>query len=319
MKNRSHEKQGKPIRIITHQHPDTDAWLCAWLLCCNNPGRDCTLDFVPAGTCLPDDHPAWKTHEVIHVDTGGGKYDQHGKELEDSSSFELLVEDLCMRGDAAVQKLLPLANAADNARPIDPTSIHFLFTALPYCMKVKSGRKWEKRPDWAEIANNVFFVLDTMAAKWRADAKTTERFKRIAQIETLPNGLRFCALPNEPGLRVAAYDAGADVVAWTAPTNGGFNPAVQVSEAAAADLTPLIGKLRAAEAELRAVDVNGCDINQFREVPGIPGWFLHDSRRFLGSGTKTHPLTGDDLTKIKATIFFMIVRGELGKIEFGTR
>ena len=309
----------KPVKVITHIHPDTDAWACAWLLRDYYPEEvSVELGFVPAGTRLPEDDPDWEEYKIIHVDTGGGKFDQHGKELDHSSSFELLANGLGYRGDVAVEKLIVMTNNADNARTMDPTSIHYLISALHFSCKA-SAWKYEKEVDWAMVLDRVFFILDTMASKWRADAAVALKFDNSENIETLANGLRFCALTASPGLRHEAYQRGADVVVWVAPAKGGFYPAVQVNENCKADLTPLIALLRSEEARCRGVDTSKLNLEQFRSVKGIPGWFLHDSRRFLGSGTKSHPLTGDDLTKMKAAAFKNVARNALSEIEFGSR
>jgi len=307
MKNRSAETPAKPIKVFMHWHPDTDAWLCFWLLTNHQPeGSEVKLGFVKAGTRLPEDDPDWEQFEVIHVDTGGGKFDQHGKELKHSSSFELVANELGYRGDAAIEQFIVMANNADNARTMDPTSIHYLISALPSVCKA-SERQYEREVDWALVLDRVFFIFDTMASKWRVEAEVAAKFDRLETIQTLPNGLTFCAL-STPGSRHAAYERGVDVVAWISPTKGGK-----------ADLTSLIALLRREEASCRGIDITGLDLEQFSQVEGIPGWFLHDSLRFLGSGTKSHPLEGSDLTQIKAKVFFGLVRDALSEIEFEER
>lgn len=63
--------------IVTHLSPDLDAIASIWLIRRFLPGWSNTkLHFVPAGTTLdcasPDDNP-----DIIHVDTGLGKFDHH--------------------------------------------------------------------------------------------------------------------------------------------------------------------------------------------------------------------------------------------------
>jgi len=63
--------------IVVHIGPDLDAITSVWLVKKYFPGwEEAALAFVPAGTTLnklpPDDNP-----EVVHVDTGFGKFDHH--------------------------------------------------------------------------------------------------------------------------------------------------------------------------------------------------------------------------------------------------
>ena len=314
--NNRRPKHEKPVLVVTHEHPDTDAWLCVWLLMEHYAERpDIQLSFVRAGERLPDNDEHGKTHEVIHVDTGGGKYDQHGKGMgRFASSFQLVAEDLDKLEDPAVQKLLPLSKAADAATgDIDPTSIHYFFTALPFSCSCKQGGNKNKygHTDWGVVLDHVLFALETMANKWRHDAKAAEKFKRLARIEELTNGVRFCPLNNQPGLRKHAYTQGANVTAWTAPQKGGFYPAVQVGDKSKLDLSPVVAALRAEEARVRHIDTTGLDLSSVGKLSEIPGWFLHDTRRLVGCGTRTHPLSLEEMTKIKASRFFEIVRIEL--------
>ena len=63
--------------IVTHINPDQDAISSVWLVKRFFPGWDkAEVKFVPAGKTLnsnsPDNDP-----EIIHVDTGLGKFDHH--------------------------------------------------------------------------------------------------------------------------------------------------------------------------------------------------------------------------------------------------
>ena len=63
--------------IVTHLNPDQDAVFSVWLIKRFFPGwTDTDVKFVPAGETLnhlpPDENP-----DIIHVDTGLGKFDHH--------------------------------------------------------------------------------------------------------------------------------------------------------------------------------------------------------------------------------------------------
>ena len=63
--------------IVTHFSPDLDAITSIWLIKKFLPGwQDAEVQFAPAGKALdnrsPDENP-----DIIHVDTGLGKFDHH--------------------------------------------------------------------------------------------------------------------------------------------------------------------------------------------------------------------------------------------------
>lgn len=63
--------------IVTHHHPDVDAVSSVWLVKCFLPGwYEADIVFVPAGETLGG-KPVDEDEDVIHVDTGLGRFDHH--------------------------------------------------------------------------------------------------------------------------------------------------------------------------------------------------------------------------------------------------
>ena len=63
--------------IVSHLSPDIDSIASVWLIKRFLPGwTDAELRFVPAGATL-NNKPADENPEIIHVDTGLGKFDHH--------------------------------------------------------------------------------------------------------------------------------------------------------------------------------------------------------------------------------------------------
>ena len=63
--------------IVTHIGPDLDAITSLWLIKTRFPGwEEASIAFVPAGKTLHDAPPD-EAPDIIHVDTGFGKYDHH--------------------------------------------------------------------------------------------------------------------------------------------------------------------------------------------------------------------------------------------------
>lgn len=112
--------------IVAHIGPDLDAITAIWLIKLKFPGwEEASLAFVPAGKTLndlpPDDSP-----EIIHVDTGFGKFDHH-QSNEDTCASRLVYEEIVKtRGeDAALDRLTRVVNDIDHFREVffpEPTS-----------------------------------------------------------------------------------------------------------------------------------------------------------------------------------------------------
>ncbi len=63
--------------IVSHLGPDIDSITATWLIKKFLPGwQNAVLKFVPAGSTL-DKQPADENPDIIHVDTGFGKFDHH--------------------------------------------------------------------------------------------------------------------------------------------------------------------------------------------------------------------------------------------------
>ena len=63
--------------IVTHLSPDLDAITSVWLIKKYLPDwNDAQIKFVPSGTTLDDQLPD-SDKNIVHVDTGMGKFDHH--------------------------------------------------------------------------------------------------------------------------------------------------------------------------------------------------------------------------------------------------
>lgn len=105
--------------LVTHIGPDLDAICAIWLLKTFFPDwKEASLAFVPAGKTLsnlsPDANP-----EIIHVDTGFGKFDHHQSNADTCASrlvYEALVKE--RGGDAALDRLTQVVNEIDHFREV---------------------------------------------------------------------------------------------------------------------------------------------------------------------------------------------------------
>lgn len=116
--------------IVTHIGPDLDAITAIWLIKTYFPGwEEASIAFVPAGKTLnnapPDDNP-----DIIHVDTGFGKYDHHQSDA-DTCAAQLVYAQL--RPDPALARMVEVVNEVDHFREVffpNPTADFWDFSLI---------------------------------------------------------------------------------------------------------------------------------------------------------------------------------------------
>src|SRR3989344_7074263 len=90
--------------IVTHKSPDLDAITSVWLIKNFLPGwQEAGIQFVPAGKTL-NNEPADENGEIIHVDTGLGKFDHHQTNEKTCASKKVL--EHLIKEDLIKNKLL---------------------------------------------------------------------------------------------------------------------------------------------------------------------------------------------------------------------
>lgn len=105
---------GDDAIIVGHLHPDLDCLVAIWLLRSRGNLGDATLRFVPAGKTL-DGAPVDSDPNIVHVDTGGGRFDHHRTNDPTLSASEL-VRRVVARGDHALQRLVHRVTQIDHAQ-----------------------------------------------------------------------------------------------------------------------------------------------------------------------------------------------------------
>lgn len=105
--------------IVTHIGPDLDAITSVWLVKTFFPGWDeAEIAFVPAGTTLnkldPDSNP-----DIIHVDTGFGKFDHHQTDADTCASLLVYEEIKRQNGaDPVLERMMAVVNDVDHFREV---------------------------------------------------------------------------------------------------------------------------------------------------------------------------------------------------------
>jgi hypothetical protein len=103
--------------IVGHQAPDLDCLTAIWILMRFGGYADAHLHFVAAGTTL-DDRPVDSDPQVIHVDTGRGRYDHHQSSHASLCAAELVRRAVAPR-DVLLSGLVEQVNRIDHATDRD--------------------------------------------------------------------------------------------------------------------------------------------------------------------------------------------------------
>ncbi|MDO8451877.1 MAG: hypothetical protein Q7S76_03335 [bacterium] len=112
--------------IVTHIGPDLDAITSVWLVKMFFTGwEEASIAFVPAGTTL-DGLPPDQNPDILHVDTGFGRFDHHQTNADTCASLLLYEKIVETRGEnVALRRLVQLVNDFDHFREVyfpNPTS-----------------------------------------------------------------------------------------------------------------------------------------------------------------------------------------------------
>lgn len=117
--------------IVAHIGPDLDAITSIWLIKTFFSGwKEASLAFVPAGKTL-NDLPPDDNAEIIHVDTGFGKFDHHQSDADTCASM-LVYEEIkrTQKEDEALHRLVTVVNEVDHFREVffpNPTADYWNF------------------------------------------------------------------------------------------------------------------------------------------------------------------------------------------------
>jgi hypothetical protein len=106
--------------IVTHIGPDLDAITSIWLVKTFFVGwEEADVAFVPAGTTLKKNPPDADPN-IMHVDTGFGKFDHHQTDADTCASL-LIYEEIVRKykkEDPALERLVRVVNDIDHFREV---------------------------------------------------------------------------------------------------------------------------------------------------------------------------------------------------------
>jgi hypothetical protein len=247
----------QPTTIVGHLAPDLDCLTAIWILNRFGGTKDAELAFVPAGETF-EGRPADSDPHVIHVDTGGGRYDHHQRQSRHLCAAEL-VRRAVAPNDPALERMVRQVCQIDNATAPAGEQGFFNISSLIAGYNLL----FPNRPH--HVAFAMFPNLDAWLEHEARQLRLEAAFARRLEFET-PWGLGIAMESDDGGSSKLAYRHGAVLYAYR-DGRGWMGIAAQARSDV--DLMPVFQ-------DLREID-QGAD------------WYLHPNHRLLLCGTAKAP------------------------------
>ncbi len=257
--------------IVTHVSPDFDGIPAIWLLKRFHPEfRSARVEFVPAGNNTYNNEPVDSNPDVVHVDTGGGRFDHH-----DTNQFTcgaklvydwLIKEGYVEKDNKALARLIQVVTELDHGwdhyKWPDAASDRYEFSLH----NVLSGIKGVYKGDYSRAIAWTIDSLDGVYRLLKSKVKAEEDLKEGQEFRT-----RW-------GKGVAVY-TGNDSVMDAAIKNG---------YALVVRKDPKRGFVRITGSNKHKVDLTKAYKN-IMKVDKVGTWFLHASKVLLRNGSSRNP------------------------------
>lgn len=262
--------------IVTHTSPDFDGIPAIWLLKRFHPEfSDAQVAFVPVGEATYNNEPVDSNPNVLHVDTGGGRFDHHKTNAFTCGAklvYEwLLGEDYVSRDNKALARFVEIVTQLDHGWDsykwceLESDRYEFCLHNILVGWKILYPLAYEKYVDWVMHAlDSVYKILE---------------FKVVAEGEIV-EGKQF---KTRWGKGVAVY-TNNDAVLDVAIKNG---------YALVIRKDPGKGYVRVTASNNHKVDLTRAYKLARKKDPEAT-WFLHASKVLLRNGSTRNP-------KMKAT------------------
>ncbi len=242
--------------IVGHLAPDLDCITAIWILIRFGDAAQAQLAFVPSGTTLHNQAVDSNPH-IIHVDTGGGRYDHHQRKQSSLSAAELVRRAMAPY-DLALQRLVDKVTAIDHAREKlsdGVLNVQALVDGLHLMF-----------PDQPEsVVNTMLLNLDAWHASEARQIRLENAFQQRIEFETAWG----------TGIAMESPDGGSSRLAFR---HGAVLYAYR-------DGQGWIGAVARAQSQ---VDFSQIYYNLQTIDPGAD-WYLHPSRRLLLCGSPKSP------------------------------
>ncbi|MFA9288513.1 MAG: hypothetical protein ACEQSA_01395 [Weeksellaceae bacterium] len=255
--------------LVTHMSPDLDAIASSWLIVRYLPDWESPDHaFVPAGKTL-NNAPPDEDDDIIHVDTGMGKFDHHQFKERLSATkrvFDYLAEEGHVKEKdlEAIERMVMFITEIDNFGEVhfpDPTDIRYTFSLHEFLYPLRGLLSSDQ-----ELVSMTFLMLDGILFTVKNNIQAEEDVKAGMIFKTKMGKTLVMETKNESAMKFA-LKSGFELVARRDPNNGTIRIKTQPNEKY--DLTKLHEKIM--------------------KVDGKASWFLHASGNMLLNGSSKAP------------------------------
>lgn len=255
--------------LITHFSPDLDAITACWLIQRYLPGwQNASIRYVAAGSTLNNLQPD-KDPNIIHVDTGFGKFDHHQTINRVSSTklvFRYLINNnhLDKKMVPALERMVDFVNEIDYFGEVffpDPLSDVYDFCLHQIAENLKSIVKNNE-----ETIKIVYLLLDTELVIFKKKVNAEKEIKKGLIFRSRWGKSLVMETNNEEAVKLA-LKMGYSFVARRDPIRGAIR--IKTLPNKKYDLTPLYKKIL--------------------QVDKKATWFLHVSKNMLLNSSSKNP------------------------------
>lgn len=255
--------------IVTHVHPDLDAITSVWLVARFVPGwEETSIEFVAAGTTYNNQLPDADAN-IIHVDTGLGKFDHHQTDAYTSATklvYEYLISnDLVPRTDHdALERLVTHVNDIDHFAEVnfpEPTSDRYEFTLSQIIEGLNSTLTTSD-----QVLSCTLLMLDALLQLFKNKIKAEQEIKKGFVFQSSWGKSIAMETRNEEAMKLS-LKMGYSLVIRKDPAKG--NVRIKALPKKELDLTPIY--------------------NRLKELDPKATWFLHSSKNILLNGSSKGP------------------------------
>ena len=243
--------------IVGHLAPDLDCLTAIWILIRFGGAVDAVLEFVPSGETF-EHRQVDIDPRIVHVDTGGGRYDHHQRKAQHLCAAELARRAIAPK-DAALERMVRQVCQLDTATAPASQQSFFNINALIAGYNLL----YPTRPH--HVANAMFPNLDAWHEHESRQMRLEAAFARRLEFDT-PWGLGIAMESEDGGSSKLAYGRGAVLYAYR-DRHGWMGIAAQARSNV--DLALIYQDLQSVDQEA--------------------DWYLHPNHRLLLCGTAKAP------------------------------
>lgn len=256
-------------KIITHKNPDLDAICSVWLFKEFDPDfEDAGVDFVYAGDTY-NDEPVDSNAEIIHVDTGVGKFDHHQYQKRICAA-QLVLEHLkekhpYLKEKKALDRLVELVRKIDNFEQVtwpDAASDRYLLNVS----HILNGLKMAGELDDSGLISFGSKCLQGIYTSLKIKIEAEESLGKGVEFESKWGSAIACETENDRVLKLGQKK--------------GYVLAIRKD--------PEDGHIRIKARPDSKVDLTGAK-RAVKKLDPEADWFLHASKKMLLNGSLRNP------------------------------